>query len=109
MLGGHIWIIDEDERRALLFVNASGHQDVQNDSSFIGRAHYYLLWQDGMHLRNNGIDCMDLNGYDPGINDVKLAGVYTWKEATHGQQEYLYHYYPFWFYWIRRWRKKIPT
>lgn len=109
MLAGHVWVIDEEERRALLFVNASGHQDVQNDSSFIGRAHYYLLWQDGMHLRNNGIDCMDLNGYDPGINDAKLAGVYTWKEATHGQQEYLYHYYPFWFYWLRRWRKKIPT
>jgi len=106
MLAGHVWLIDEEERRSLLFVNASGHQDVQNDSSLIGRAHYFLLWRDGMHLRNNGIDYMDLNGYNPDLNDPKLTGVYAWKEATHGQREQLFHYYPFWFYWLRRLLKK---
>ncbi len=107
ILAGHIWVIDEEEKRSLLFVNASAYRDNENDASFIGRAHYYLLWQDGMYLRNNGIDCLDLNGYNPGMSDSKLAGVFTWKEATHGQQEDLFHYYPNWFYLLHRIRKKL--
>ncbi len=96
-----------EEKRALLFVNASTHHDNNIDSSLVGRAHYYLLWQDGMHLRNNGIDCLDLHGYQPGSKDPSLQGVYKWKEGTHGQQEELYHYYPLWFYYLLKMRKKI--
>src|SRR5688500_17006016 len=46
ILAGHVWLIDEEEKRCLLFVNASGHQDPENDPSRTSRAHYYLLWQD---------------------------------------------------------------
>jgi hypothetical protein len=107
ILAGHVWLIDEEEKRSLLFVNASGHHREGEDGALIGRAHYYLLYQDGMYLRNNGIDCLDLNGYQPEINDPKLSGVYKWKEGTHGRKEELYHYYPFWFYWFAKARKKI--
>ena len=107
MLAGHVWLIDEEEKRGLLFVNASAHHDAGIDQSLIGRAHYYLLWQDGMYMRNNGIDCMDLHGYNPGITDENLAGVYKWKEGTHGSQEELFHYYPFWFYWLLSVRKNF--
>ena len=105
MLAGHIWMIDEEEKRSLLFVNASAHHQ-HTDQGLISRAHYYLLYQDGLYLRNNGIDCLDLNGYKPGQDDPSLSGVYRWKEATHGQPEDLYHYYPAWFYWLRKMRKK---
>jgi len=105
ILAGHIWIIDAEEKRSLLFVNASAYRDNEHGASFIGRAHYYLLWQDGMYLRNKGIDCLDLNGYNPGINDSKLSGVFTWKEGTHGQQEELFHYYPAWVYLFHMMRK----
>lgn len=107
MLAGHVWLIDEEEKKALLFVNASRHHDPGVDAALTGRAHYYLLWQDGMYMRSNGIDCMDLHGYKEAINDPKIAGVYKWKEATHGRKEELFHYYPFWFYWIKRMRKNI--
>lgn len=107
ILAGHVWLIDEEEKRSLLFVNASGHHKAGEDAALIGRAHYYLLYQDGMYLRNNGIDCLDLNGYEPEINDPKLSGVYKWKEGTHGRQEELFHYYPFWFYWFTKARKKL--
>src|SRR5688572_7972469 len=65
ILAGHVWVIDEEEKRALLFVNASRHQDKNVDAALVGRAHYYLLWKDGMYLRHNGIDCLDLHGYQP--------------------------------------------
>ena len=107
MLAGHVWVIDEEEKRSLLFVNASAYRDNEHEASFIGRAHYYLLWQDGLYLRNNGIDCLDLNGYNPGMNDAKLSGVFRWKEGTHGKPEELYHYYPMWFYLLHRMRKKL--
>ncbi len=107
MLAGHVWLIDEEEKRSLLFVNASAHHNADNDAAMSGRAHYYLLWQDGVYLRNNGIDCMDLNGYNSDLNDPKLSGVFRWKEGTHGQQEALYHYYPVWFYWFTKARKKM--
>jgi len=107
ILAGHVWLIDEEEKRSLLFVNASAHHEQEIDPSLIGRAHYYLLYQDGMYLRNNGIDCLDLNGYNPEVNDPKLTGVYKWKEGTHGRKEELFHYYPFWFYWLLKMRKKI--
>ncbi len=108
ILAGHVWIVDEEEKRSLLFVNASAHHDEHHDPAFVGRAHYYLLWQDGMYLRVRGIDCMDLNGYNPELNDPKLSGVYSWKEGTHGQREELFHYYPAWFYWLRKKRYKSP-
>ena len=107
ILAGHVWIIDEEEKRALLFVNASGHHEAETDPSLVGRAHYYLLWQDGMYLRNNGIDCMDLHGYDLETKDEKFIGVNKWKEATHGNREELYNYYPFWFYLLRQLRNKL--
>ncbi|HUR30234.1 MAG TPA: hypothetical protein VMZ69_02315 [Saprospiraceae bacterium] len=107
ILAGHVWVLDEEEKRALLFVNASAHHDSKLDSSLIGRAHYYLLWQDGMHLRNHGIDCLDLHGYQSDSKDPALQGVYKWKEGTHGQQEELYHYYPLWFYYLQKMRKNI--
>ena len=107
ILAGHIWVLDEEEKRSLLYVNASRHLDPSLDANLIGRAHYYLLWQDGMYLRNNGFDCLDLHGYDPSSKDPALTGVYRWKEATHGRQEELYHYYPFWFFWFHSLRKKI--
>src|SRR5687768_12904752 len=42
ILAGHVWLIDEEEKRGLLFVNASAHHDAGIDQSLIGRAHYYL-------------------------------------------------------------------
>jgi hypothetical protein len=107
MLAGHVWVIDEEERRALLFVNASAHHDASVDPSLVSRAHYYLLWQDGLHLRNNGIDCLDLHGYAPETKDPGLAGVYRWKEGTHGEAQELFHYYPLWFYLLRKWRQSF--
>ena len=104
ILAGHVWLIDEEEKRSLLFVNASAHHDIHTDTTLVGRAHYYLLYQDGLYLRTRGIDFMDLNGYNPGQKDPSLAGVNKWKEATHGQQEQLYNYYPFWFHLYRKWR-----
>ena len=104
ILAGHVWLIDEEEKRSLLFVNASAHHDDEADTSLVGRAHYYLLYQDGVYLRTHGIDFMDLNGYNPDPNDPSLAGVNRWKEATHGQSEQLYNYYPVWFYLYRKWR-----
>lgn len=106
MLAGHVWLIDEEEKRSLLFVNASAHHD-HPDSSLVSRAHYFLLYQDGLYLRNNGIDCMDLHGYEPAADDPGLSGVYRWKEGTHGQPEELYHYYPAWFFWLKKMRKKM--
>lgn len=106
ILAGHVWVIDEEEKRSLLFVNASSHLDEEGEGSLVSRAHYYLLWQDGMHLRNHGINYLDLNGYDPQTKEPGLAGVYRWKEGTHGSQEQLYNYYPAWFYWLRKLRKK---
>src|SRR5688500_3175163 len=108
IIAGHVWIIDEEEKRGLLFVNASAHHDDDMDSSMTGRAHYYLLWQDGMYMRNHGIDYMDLNGYNITANDPSLSGVYTWKEGTHGRKEDLFHYFPVWFYWLKRINKKLP-
>jgi hypothetical protein len=106
ILAGHVWLIDEEEKKGLLFVNATAQQSPDEDSSLTGRAHYYLLHEDGLHLRNHGIDYLDLNGYRSSAEDESLAGVYRWKEATHGQAEELYHYYPAWFYWIRKWKNQ---
>lgn len=107
ILAGHVWLIDEEEKRSLLFVNASAHHDPEIDPSLTARAHYYLLWQDGMYLRNNGIDCLDLHGYDPDLKDPALTGVYRWKEGTRGEKEELFHYYPFWFYWFVKLRQNF--
>ncbi len=107
MLAGHVWLVDDEEKRSCLFVNASDHQDEQNDSSLIGRAHYYLLWQDGLFLLHRGIETMDLHGYDPHANDPALSGVYSWKEGTHGQQEKLYHYYPLPLYLVQKFRNMV--
>lgn len=106
MLAGHVWVLDGEEKCALLFVNASAHHEESVDPSLTGRAHYYLLYQDGLYLRNNGIDCLDLNGYEPSPKDVSLSGVYKWKEGTHGQQVEYYNYYPLWFYWYRKWKRR---
>ncbi len=104
LLAGHIWMMDRDEKRMLLFVNASDHHEEQNDASLIGRAHYYLLWQDGIYYRNGGIEIMDLNGYRSHTDDPGLKGVYAWKEGTHGREENLYQYYPLHVYWLRKFR-----
>ena len=102
MLCGHIWIVDKEEKRAILFVNATNEHADKTGSSLIGRAHYFLLWQDGLFLRDQGIATMDLMGYDPETTDPALTGVNQWKEGTHGQRQMLYHYYPFWFYTLRK-------
>jgi hypothetical protein len=107
MLCSHIWVIDDQEKRAVLFVNASNHHNENDDASLTGRAHYFLLWQDGLFLQERGIRIMDLMGYDPQTKDTSLKGVYQWKEGTHGQTEMLYHYYPVWFYQARKLRKWI--
>lgn len=107
ILAGHVWVMDHVEKRSLLFVNASDHQDEENDSALIGRAHYYLLWQDGLFLHQLGIETMDLHGYDLHIKDPALTGVYAWKEGTHGRQEVLYHYYPLHIYWLRKFRNMV--
>ncbi len=107
MLCGHIWVVDDDERRAVLYVNASSHHRGPEDSSLYGRAHYYLLWQDGLYLRHIGVETMDLMGYDPETTNAWLKGVYQWKAATHGSREMLYHYYPAWFHQVRRIREAL--
>ncbi len=107
ILCGHIWVIDEEERRALLYVNASKHSRMKEDASLIGRAHYFLLWQDGLFLHQNGVDKLDLMGYREANPDPQLKGVYQWKAATHGTSEVLYHYYPIWFYVLRKFRNML--
>lgn len=101
MLAGHIWIVDPEEKRCLLFVNASAHYD-SIDRALVSRAHYYLLWQDGLFMRKEGMEIMDLNGYDPDKVDPRISGVYSWKEGTHGKKENRYHYYPVWFYLLKK-------
>lgn len=107
MLCSHIWLIDTEEKRALLYVNASNHHNDNDDKSLTGRAHYFLLWQDGLHLRQLGIAKMDLMGYDPASPNSWLKGIYQWKAGTHGKEEMLYHYYPGWFYVLRKFRNMV--
>lgn len=107
MLCGHVWLIDEEEKRAMLYISATNHRNENDDTAMTGRAHYFLLWQDGLYLREKGIVTMDLQGYNPESKDPKLIGVYTWKAGTHGQQEMLYHYFPVWFHWLRKFRNII--
>ncbi len=107
MLCSHIWVIDDQEKRALLYVNASNHHNENDDKSLTGRAHYFLLWQDGLHLRTLGIETMDLMGYMPDSKNPMMMGVYKWKAATHGKEETLYHYYPTWFYVLRKFRNMV--
>jgi hypothetical protein len=107
MLCSHIWLMDEEEKRALLYVNASNHHNHQDDTSLTGRAHYFLLWQDGLNLRHHGIETMDLMGYEPHTTNPCLKGVYQWKAGTHGSMETLYHYYPSWFYLLRKFRNML--
>jgi lipid II:glycine glycyltransferase (peptidoglycan interpeptide bridge formation enzyme) len=107
LLAGHVWIIDKEERRSLFYVNASDHRDEQTDASVIGRAHYYLLWKDGLYLQSIGIDTMDLYGYNPDESNPALTGVNTWKEGTHGRQQKLYNYYPVYVYWLRKFRNMV--
>lgn len=107
MLCGHIWLIDEEEKRALLYVNASNHHNDNDDRSLTGRAHYFHLWQDGLYLRHLGIQTMDLMGYEANTSDADLKGVYQWKAGTHGREEVLYHYYPRWFYLLRKVRNML--
>jgi len=102
MLCGHVWLIDEEEKRCMLYISASNHRNENDDASLTGRAHYFLLWQDGLYLREKGVITMDLQGYNPASKDPNLIGVYTWKAGTHGQQEMLYHYFPFWYHWVRK-------
>ncbi len=107
LLCGHVWLVDGEEKRAMLFVNASRYGAASEEASLIGRAHYYLLWQDGLFLQQKGIRLMDLMGFDIDSSDSQLAGVYQWKAATHGHQEVLYHYYPIWFYVLRKFRNML--
>lgn len=104
MLCGHVWLIDEEEKRAMLYISASNHRNENDDASLTGRAHYFLLWQDGLYLRKMSIPTLDLQGYNPDTKDPSLQGVYKWKAGTHGHQEMLYHYFPFWFYLLRKFR-----
>jgi hypothetical protein len=107
MLCSHIWVIDDAEKRALLYVNASNHHNENDDKSLTGRAHYFLLWQDGLLLHSLGVETMDLMGYMPDTTNTMMRGVYQWKAATHGKQETLYHYYPIWFYLLRKFRNML--
>jgi hypothetical protein len=107
MLCSHIWLIDKDEKRAMLYVNASNHHNDNDDKSLTGRAHYFLLWQDGLYLRNLGIEIMDLMGYSAKSANKWMSGVYQWKAGTHGKEEMLYHYYPLWFYVFRKFRNML--
>lgn len=107
MICSHVWLIDKDERRALLYVSASNHHNENDDKSLTGRAHYFLLWQDGLFLRSLGVETMDLMGYEPDSTHPWLKGVYQWKAGTHGKQETLYHYYPLWFYGLRKFRNML--
>lgn len=104
IVAGHIWLIDRQEKRILLYVNASDHHEENYDASVVGRAHYYLLWKDGLHFQATGIETLDLNGYCTETNDPLLKGVYTWKEGMHGRQENLYQYYPWHVFWLRKFR-----
>lgn len=107
MLCSHIWLIDQEEKRAMLYVSASNHHNDNDDKSLTGRAHYFLLWQDGLFLRSLGIEIMDLMGYAAQSADKWLSGVYQWKAGTHGKEEVLYHYYPWWFYVLRKFRNML--
>ncbi len=107
MLCSHIWLIDAEEKRAILYVNASNHHNDNDDKSLTGRAHYFLLWQDGMYLRSLGIETMDLMGYTTKSENKWMSGVYQWKAGTHGKEEMLYHYYPLWFYVFRKFRNML--
>jgi hypothetical protein len=107
MLCSHIWVIDEEEKRALLYVNASNYHNDNDDKSLTGRAHYFLLWQDGLFLRQKGVDTMDLMGYETNTQNKMMKGVYQWKAGTHGKEEMLYHYYPSWFYLFRKFRNML--
>ncbi len=107
MLCGHVWLMDEDEKRAMLYINASNHKNENEDASLTGRAHYFLLWQDGLYLREKGVNLLDLQGYKAETTDPMVSGVYKWKAGTHGQQETLYHYFPFWFHWLRKFRNML--
>jgi hypothetical protein len=106
MLCSHVWLMDKEEKRALLFVNAS-NQYHTDDSSLTGRAHYFLLWQDGLFLREKGIKIMDLMGYEPETKNPVMKGIYQWKAGTRGKEEKLYHYYPGWFYVLRKFRNML--
>jgi hypothetical protein len=107
MLCGHIWLMDKEEQRALLYVNASNHHNQNEDTSLTGRAHYFLLWQDGIYLKQLGIETMDLMGYESDAKHPWLKGIYQWKAGTHGKKEVLYHYYPGWFYVLRKFRNML--
>lgn len=107
MLCSHIWLIDPEEKRAMLYVSASNHHNDNDDKSLTGRAHYFLLWQDGLYLSSLGIEIMDLMGYKAQSVDKRLSGVYQWKAGTHGKEEMLYHYYPWWFYVLRKFRNMM--
>lgn len=107
MICSHVWLIDKDEKRALLYVNASNHNNENDDKSLTGRAHYFLLWQDGLYLQSQGVETMDLMGYEKDTADQWMKGVYQWKAGTHGRQETLYHYYPLWFYGLRKFRNML--
>ena len=109
MICSHVWVIDQDEKRALLYVNASNHHHENDDKSLTGRAHYFLLWQDGLHLRSLGIETMDLMGYESDSNNQLMKGVYQWKAGTHGQEDTLYHYYPLWFFGLRKFRNMLTS
>jgi hypothetical protein len=106
MLCGHVWLIDREEKRALLFVNASNHNQYDN-ATLTGCAHYFLLWQDGLFLHQQAIRILDLMGYVPDTKNAMLKGVYQWKAGTHGSLETLYHYYPVWFYVLRKFRNML--
>jgi hypothetical protein len=107
MLCSHVWLLDKEEKRALLYVNASNHHNNNDDSILTGRAHYFLLWQDGILLRQLGMETMDLMGYEPETKNSWMKGIYQWKAGTHGNEEMLYHYYPFWFYVLRKFRNML--
>lgn len=107
LLCGHVWIVDRDEKRALLYVNATQQAQDSEEASSIGRAHYYLLWQDSLLLQERGIKTVDLMGFDPETKDPNLKGVFHWKAGTHGTSEILYHYYPVWFYVLRKFRNML--
>jgi len=104
MLCSHIWVIDKEEKRALLYVNASNYHHDNDDKSLTGRAHYFLLWQDGLFLRQMDVETMDLMGYEPNTRNTMMKGVYQWKAGTHGKEVVLFHYYPLWFYVLRKFR-----
>ncbi len=107
MLCSHIWVLDIEEKRALLYVNASqAHEDPVVHTQ-TGRLHYFLLWQDAVYLRQLGMETLDLMGYERETSDRRLKGVYQWKAATHGATETLYHYYPWWFYLLRKLRNMV--